>query len=178
MKMRRPLFPFAPLSLFVAMTATAPWWSAPASAQTTIMSTSTVATSTSSTTTTTTTAALVAVQGTVTGGAESVSFSGKAKVNADVVTDPDFGGTPTIVLSIDLSGLSGVGAATRKKYVTADGEIVNRRLAAGDTVQYTFPFYESGASPMSARVGLVSFNLSFDVNTLKLTSASGSVGSP
>ena len=178
MKMRRSLFPSVPLSLIVAMAATAPWWGAPASAQTTISSSTTLATSTSSTTTTTSTAALVAVQGVVTGGAESVSFSGKAKVNADVVTDPDFGGTPTIVLSIDLSGLSGVGAATRKKYVTADGEIVNRRLAAGDTVQYTFPFYEAGAGPLTARVGLVSFNLSFDVNTLKLTSASGSVGSP
>jgi hypothetical protein len=176
MKIQRPLFPAVPLSLFLAMTA--PWWSAPASAQATIMSSTTVATSTSSATTTTSTAALVAVQGTVSGGAESVSFSGKAKVSADVVTDPDFGGTPTVVLSIDLSGLSGVGAATRKKYVTAAGDIVNRRLAAGDTLEYTFPFYESGASPSSARVGLVSFSLSFDVNTLKLTSASGRIGSP
>ncbi len=176
MKMRRSLYPSVPLSLIAA--AAMPWWGAPASAQTTITSSAAVATSTSSTTTTTSTAALVPVAGTVSGGAESVSFSGKAKLSADVVTDPDFGGTPTVVLSIDLSGLSGVGAATRKKYVTADGAIVNRRLAAGDAVQYTFPFYESGASPSSARVGLVSFNLSFDVNTLKLTSASGSVGSP
>jgi len=120
----------------------------------------------------------VPVTGVVTGGAESVSFSGKAIVTANVVTDPDFGSTPTVVLSIDLSGLSGVGASTRKKYVTADGEIVNRRLTAADTVQYNFPFYESGASVLSARVGSASFNLSFDVNTLKLTGATGSIGSP
>jgi hypothetical protein len=72
----------------------------------------------------------VPVTGVVTGGAESVSFSGQAKVSANVVTDPDFGGTPTVMLSIDLSGLSGVGAATSKKYVTADGEILNRGLTA------------------------------------------------
>jgi len=178
MKIRRSFFPSAPVALFLAMTATALWWGAPASAQTTIMSSSTLATSTSSTTTTTSTAALVSVMGTVSGGAESVSFSGQAKVSANVVTDPDFGGTPTIVLSIDLSGLSGIGAASRSKYVTAAGDIVNRRLTAGDTVEYTFPFYQSGASPTSARVGLVSFNLGFDVNTLKLTSASGRIGSP
>jgi hypothetical protein len=177
--MRR--LPLASVGRSVALTiGAALCWTVPAAAQTAaaVSVSTTVSTSTSSATTTTSTSALVPVTGVVTGGAESVSFSGKAKLNADVVTDPDFGGAPTIVLSIDLSGLNGVGAATRKKYVTADGEVVNRRLAAGDIVQYTFPFYESGAGAMSARVGMVQFNLSFDVNTLKLTSASGSVGSP
>ena len=176
MKMRRSLFPSVPLSLFLAMTA--PGWIAPAAAQTALSASTTVATSTSSTTTTTSTSALVPMTGVVTGGAESVSFSGKAIVSANVVTDPDFGSTPAVVLSIDLSGLSGVGASTRKKYVTADGEVVNRRLTAADTVQYNFPFYENGGNAMSARVGSASFNLSFDVNTLTLTGAAGSIGSP
>ena len=183
--MRRLPLASVPRSVALAITA-ALWWTAPADAQTatslstsaTLSASTTVATSTSSATTTTSTSALVPVTGVVTGGAESVSFSGKAKVSASVVTDPDFGGTPIVVLSIDLSGLSGVGAATRKKYVTADGEIVQRGLTAVDTVQYTFPFYESGAGALSAREGSASFNLSFDVNTLKLTGATGSVGSP
>lgn len=183
--MRRLPLVSVPLSVALAISA-ALGWTAPAGAQTatslststTLSASTTVATSTSSATTTTSTSAVVPVTGVVTGGAESVSFSGKAKVSADVVTDPDFGGTPVVVLSIDLSGLNGVGAATRKKYVTADGEIVQRGLTAVDTVQYTFPFYESGAGALSAREGSVSFNLSFDVNTLKLTSATGSIGSP
>jgi hypothetical protein len=184
--MRRLPLASVPLSVALAISA-ALWWTAPADAQTatsvsisttTLSASTTVATSTSSATTTTSTSAVVPVTGVVTGGAESVSFSGKAKVSASVVTDPDFGGTPIVVLSIDLSGLSGVGAATRKKYVTADGEIVQRGLTAADTVQYTFPFYESGAGALSAREGSASFNLSFDVNTLKLTSATGSIGSP
>jgi len=182
--MRRSPFASAPLSVALAI-GTALCWNIPAAAQSQVLSapatmsaSTTVATSTSSTTTTTSTSALVPVSGVVTGGAESVSFSGQAKVSANVVTDPDFGGTPTVILSIDLSGLSGVGASTSKKYITADGEILNRRLTAVDTVQYTFPFYLSGASAMSARVGSASFNLSFDVNTLKLTGVTGSVGSP
>jgi len=184
--MRRLPLASVPLSVALAISA-ALWWTAPADAQTatsvsisttTLSASTTVATSTSSATTTTSTSAVVPVTGVVTGGAESVSFSGKAKVSANVVTDPDFGATPIVVLSIDLSGLSGVGAATRKKYVTADGEIVQRGLTAVDTVQYTFPFYESGAGATSAREGSVSFNLSFDVNTLKLTSATGRIGSP
>ena len=118
------------------------------------------------------------VVGVVTGGPESVTFSGQAKVSADVVTDPDFGGIPTVVLSIDLSSLNGVGASTGATSVTSDQGIVQRRLAAADSVQYTVPFYRSGTSPLAPSVGLASFNFSFDVNTLKLTSVSGSIGSP
>src|SRR5262245_11457775 len=176
MKMRRSQFPSVPLSLFLAMTAL--WW-VPALAQTAAMSASTtVSTSTSSTTSTTSTLAMVPVVGVVTGGAESVRFSGRAKVSADVVTDPDFGGIPTVVLTIDLSGLNGVGASTGATYATSDRAIVQRRLTAADTVQYNFPFYRSGAGAMAPSLGLASFNLSFNVNTLKLTGASGSIGSP
>src|SRR5262245_21101761 len=185
MKMRRSLFPSAPVALFLAMAA--PWWSAPAGAQTTattavsistttLSAATTVSTSTSSTTTTTRNGALVPVVGVVTGGPESVTFSGRAKVKADVVTDPDFGGIPTVVLTIDLSALKGVGASTGAIYATSDQAIVQRQLAAADTVQYSFPFYRSGTSAQS--LGFASFNLSFDVNTLKLTGASGSIGSP
>ena len=114
--MRRSPFASKPLPVALAIS-TALCWTIPAAAQSqalsapaTMSASTTVATSTSSTTTTTSTSALVPVSGVVTGGAESVSFSGQAKVSASVVTDPDFGGTPTVILSIDLSGLSGVGA--------------------------------------------------------------------
>jgi hypothetical protein len=187
--MRRLPLSSVPLSVALAISA-ALWWTAPAGAQTPTVSTSTslsttslsasttVSTSTSSATTTTSTAALVPVRGVVTGGPESVVFSGQAKLSAKVVTDPDFGGTPTVVLSFDLSGLSGVGASTGAKYVTSDGEIVQRGLTAVDMVEYTFPFYRSGTSPMEPSLGLASFNLVFNVNTLKLTAAAGHIGSP
>jgi hypothetical protein len=183
MKMRRSFFP-GPVALFLAMAA--PWWSAPALAQTaavsvsstTLSASTTVSTSTSSATTSTITGALVPVAGVVTGGAESVVFSGHAKLSANVVTDPDFGGIPTVVLTIDLSGLKGVGASTGASYVTSDEAIVQRRLAVADTVEYSFPFNRSGTSALAPSLGLASFNLSFNVTTLKLTAATGSVGSP
>ena len=188
--MRRLPLSSVPVSVALAISA-ALCWTAPAGAQTaTSVSTSTslsttslsasttVATSTSSATTTTSTSAVVPVAGVVTGGPESVLFKGPAKLSASVVTDPDFGGTPTVVLSIDLSNVSGVGASTGAKYVTSDGEIVQRVLTAVDTVQYTFPFYQSGTSPLAPSLGQASFNLGFDVNTLKLIGAAGTIGSP
>ena len=149
-----------------------------ASAQTTISASTTSSTSTSSTTTTTSTSALVTVKGSVVGAPETVNFSGQAKVSTNVVTDPDFGAQPTVVLSIDMTGVVGVGASTGKQYVVSGQETMNRRLNAADLVQVTFPFYQSGASPTTARIGAASFSLGYNVSTLKLTGASGQIGSP
>jgi hypothetical protein len=152
--------------------------SPPVSAQTTISASTTTATSTSSTTTTTSTSALVSVKGALIGTPENVNFSGQAQVKANVVTDPDFGSQPTVVLSIDMSNVTGVGASTGKKYVVSAQETLNRRLNATDLVQVTFPFYASGGSPLASRVGSASFSLGYNVSTLKLTGASGQIASP
>jgi hypothetical protein len=149
-----------------------------ATAQSTIAASTTTATSTSSTTTTTTTSAKVLVKGVVSGAPESVSFSGQAQLSANVVTDPDFGTWPKVLLSIDLGGVTGTGSTTRTKYVIADQKTLTRTLAATDTVQATFPFYPSGGDPNSPRVGQATFSVSFDVNSLRLTGASGSIASP
>lgn len=150
-----------------------------ANAQTTTISASTtLATSTSSTTTTTATSALVMVRGAVIGAPENVNFAGLAQVSTNVVTDPDFGAQPTVVLSIDMSNVAGVGASTGKRYVVSGQETMNRRLNAADLVQVTFPFYPSGGSPMSSRIGSASFSLGFNVGTMKLTGASGQIASP
>ena len=95
-----------------------------------------------------------------------------------MVTDPDFGNPPTVVLSIDLSNVSGVGSSTGKTYVTSSRAILERRLTAADTVQVAFPFFPSGGSAMSARVGMASFNLSYNVNTGMLTGATAGIASP
>jgi len=170
MKTGRLLFTPGVLSLGVAIAASVVPGS-PASAQTATTR------PTPATTTTTSTAALVSVNGIVSGVPESVSFSGQAQLKANVVTDPDFGSPPTLVLSIDLSKVTGVGSSTGKKYVTSNQETLTRRLSAAETLQVTFPFYPSGDSA-SPSVGMASFNLSFDVNTLKLTGASGAIATP
>jgi hypothetical protein len=177
MKKYQSLFTPGAVSLAVAI-AVGALSGSPADAQTTLTPATTSTTSTSSTTTTTTTAALVTVTGIVSGSPESVSFSGQAQLNANVVTDPDFGSTPSVVLSIDLSNITGVGSSTGKRYVIANQEIITRRLAAADTVQMTFPFALTSTSTNPPGLGLASFNLSFDVTTMKLTGASGSIASP
>jgi len=107
---------------------------------------------------------------------ESVTFSGNAVIKANVRDDPDFRTPPIVVLSIDMSGVTGVGATTRKKYVTTNKTIVQRRLRPTDTVDVSFPFWVSGTSaPGSGPVGKLSIALTYDVNTKALTSAAGSV---
>jgi hypothetical protein len=175
MNTRRSLFTRA---LSLAAIASAAMASSPAGAQASLSAATTTATSTSSTTTTTATSASVAVRGIVSGPAESVSFSGQAQLNAQVVTDPDFGNPPTVILSIDLGSVTGVGSLTGKKYVVASKDVLNRRLSPADTVQVNFPFYVSGGSALAPSVGTASFNLRFDTATLKLTGASGAIESP
>jgi len=127
---------------------------------------------------TTATALRVAITGTVSGLPESVSFSGIAHLNANVVTDPDFGAVPTVVLSIDLDKITGIGSSTGKRYVGTSQETLNRRLSAADSVQFTFPFVASGGNAMSPRVGMVSFNLSYNVDTMVLTGATAQILNP
>lgn len=177
MRTRLSLFKPGALSLGIAIVASAVSVS-PANAQTTLTASSTVATSTSSTTTTTVTGASVSIKGIVSGAPEAVAFSGLAQLVANVVTDPDFGSPPIVVLSIDLGGVTGVGRLTGKKYVIADEMVLQRKLGAADAVAATFPFYPSGGSALSPRLGSASFSLSYDVNALKLTGASGAIASP
>ena len=162
MKMRQLLFTPVVVPLFVAILGTLAWGGGPAlAAFTTALS-----------------SALIGIKGTVSGMPESVSFSGQAKINSKMVTDPDFGNPPTVVLSIDLSNVTGVGSSTGKTYVTSSRVILDRRLTAADTVQVPFPFFPSGGSAMPARVGLASFNLSYNVNTGMLTGATAGIASP
>src|SRR5262245_58389822 len=96
---------------------------------------------------------LVPVSGVVTGSPESVTFSGNAKVGTRLAPDPDFG-RPSLVVSIDLTGIAGVGASTRTKYAIGGPEIVQRRLAPSYTVDLTFPFYKNGSTgPTHAHAG-------------------------
>lgn len=110
---------------------------------------------------------------------ETVTFSGKAVVRARVTADPDFRTPDIVVLFIDMSGVSGVGATSKKKYVTSNKTIVQRRLRPSDSVEVSFPFWQSGTSATgSGPAGTVSFALTFDVNTKRLTAAAGSVTGP
>ena len=120
---------------------------------------------------------LVAVSGIVSGTPESVSFSGTAKVATRLAPDPDFG-SPSLVVTIDLTGISGVGSSTRTKYSIGGPEIVQKRLAPSYAVDITFPFYKSGTNGTSdARSGQASFSFNVDSATGAVSSAIGSIAS-
>jgi len=120
-----------------------------------------------------------AVSGTVVGSPESVSFSGSVAVNSKRVSDPDFGGSDVVIVSVDLSGMKGTGLSSGKVYAVSGQEIVQRQLTAADTLLVTFAFSPSGsAMSMSPRIGAAKLALSFDVTTGALTRASAVVSNP
>lgn len=157
MKIRRALLKSGVLAVSAAFAGGALWWeTGPAQAQTLAWNTS-----------------LVSVSGTVSGSPESVKFSGRATVGTRLAPDPDFG-SPSLVVSIDLSSVSGVGSSTRTKYVIGGPEIVQKRLAPSYTVDITFPFYKSGTNGTTgARSGAASFSFSVDGATGAISSAEG-----
>jgi hypothetical protein len=110
------------------------------------------------------------------GQPESVSFSGQVLINSRLVPDPDFG-RPSILLRIDLSGVSGVGSSTRARYVVSNQELVQRRLAGSHVVVINFPFTASDGSG-APQTGVASFTLDFDLNTGAVTTATGTIGTP
>jgi hypothetical protein len=122
---------------------------------------------------------LVPIAGIVSGDGESVSFSGQAQISSRIATDPDFG-RPSLLLTIDLSGVSGVGSATSAKYVVRSLENVQRRVAASHRVEVTFPFTKGNDAGQlnAARSGVASFTLNFNPATGAVTSATGNVSSP
>jgi hypothetical protein len=172
MKMRQALLTPVALAVLAALAG------APAGAQDATTSATMLSEPTTTSSLTTSSASGVSIKGIVSGQPESVSFSGQAQINSRLVRDPDFG-KPILLLTIDLSGVSGVGSSTRAKYVVLSPENVQRHLAASHQVQITFPFMSSKSNDSSsARTGVASFALNFDVNTGAVTSAAANVSSP
>ncbi len=123
-----------------------------------------------------TTTLVIPIAGTVDGLPESVSLSGKVQIQSRMVTDPDFGTPPAVILSIDFLSVFGQGLSTGARYVVAGEQVLRRMLAPSDLVELTFAFFPQGPDgALLARPALASFSMSFDVTTGNLTGATGSV---
>lgn len=160
MKIRRALLKSGVAAVAVAFAGGAAWWAAEPAQAVGVWNTS-----------------IVKIRGTVTDPGESVSFSGDAKVGTRLAPDPDFG-APSLVMSIDLTGISGWGASSEARYVIEGPEIVQKRLAPSYTVDITFPFYRSTSTGSTARTGIASFALNVNTATGAVTSATGSITTP
>ncbi len=132
------------------------------------------------------TIALIPVSGIVTGQPESVKFSGQAQVSSELVLDTSkFNLPPAVILTVDLSGVSGTGSSSGARYTAGgNGTSVYRQLFSTDTVEITFPFTRgtmmsvSSTGMSSLRSGVVTFALSFDTNTGAITKGTATVATP
>jgi len=163
MKIRRSFTPVVWSSLAAILGCLVWWGTTPASAAFTATSSS----------------LLVTVIGTVMGSPEAVDFSGQAQVASKVVTDPDFGGQANVVLTIDLSGVTGVGRQTGAKYGFKGQPLIEiRPLVSSDAVGGTVAFDKIGSMGMSSRLALMSSALNFDTTTRVLSGATISLATP
>ena len=122
---------------------------------------------------------VVPVAGTVQGGAEIVTLSGQARIMSTMVTDPDFGGPPSVVLSINLLNVFGVGQVTGAKYAATGEQRVLRLLRPSDRVDVTFPVSPIGARGIELiRPALLSFTLDFDAGNGQLRRARANISAP
>jgi hypothetical protein len=127
------------------------------------------------------TIALIPVSGIVTGQPESVKFSGQAQVSSELVLDTSkFNLPPAVILTFDLSKVSGTGSSSGAKYTAGgNGTSVYRPLVSNDTVEMTFPFSRGTTMSMSsARSGVASFALSFDMNTGAIANGTANIAGP
>src|SRR5213593_3830162 len=150
MKTRRPMFVHAVIALLVAMLGGLLGDSRPARADSSVA---------------------VAVFGTVDGAPERVYVSGVAQITSRLMkTGAKFNHPRSVMLSIDLHEVSGQGLSTGATYVVTGQDEVLRQLVASDLVEITFPLYpDEPGGFTSARAGLASFTLTFDVSTGALT---------
>lgn len=125
--------------------------------------------------------ALIPVSGIVSVQPESVEFSGQARVLSELVLDTSrFHQRPRVILTIDLSKVSGTGSWTGAKYVAGSHVTsVSKQLVGADTLEITFPFFRSAARESSpAQSGVASFALSFDLDTGAITNGTVTVAAP
>ena len=123
-------------------------------------------------------ATMIAYSGTVDGPPEAVALNGFVRVATQVVRDPDFGKPPIVLLTIDVSGITGVGLVTGAKYVTSGDQQLIRPLVAVDVVDVTFAVFPgTRGGSARARSALASLTLVYDTGSGALTTgaASGTV---
>jgi hypothetical protein len=114
---------------------------------------------------------LAAPKSALIGAPEGVVFSGQAMVKSRRALDPD--GESKLLLSIDMSGITGLGSSGAR-YVLWSRDQVIRPLSATQQIEIVFPFSKTAMDSVSTvRTGVATFALVVDPATGTITSASG-----
>jgi hypothetical protein len=118
---------------------------------------------------------VIPYSGTVDGPPESVFLSGFILIRTVVVTDPDLGRPPIVLLDIDVSNVTGVGVRTGTRYVASGSQNLTRPLVASDAVDVTFAVLpDLPGGPLSARSALASLTLNFNLASRSFVEAAAS----
>ena len=169
---------FTVLSALATMAAVVLWWgSTPAGAAFTATSSSVLVAVGGTATGVSAAAATTTLAAATLAAPEAVAFSGQATVTSKVVTDPDFGGQTNVVLTIDLSKVTGVGQSTGAKYGFEGQPVIQiRPFVASDLVNGTVAFARIGAAGTGgSRVASMSCALTFNTTTKALAKATVSL---
>jgi hypothetical protein len=122
---------------------------------------------------------VVPIAGAVQAGEETIALSGQARVIGTLVSDPDFGGPPSVLLSIHLLNVSGVGQSTGTRYIATGEQRLIRLLRRSDLVEFTFPVIPVGAGGTAlVSPALASFALDFDAGNERLRRATAKFATP
>jgi hypothetical protein len=115
---------------------------------------------------------VVPVSGTVSDDVGSMFLSGQATIESTLIQD-EFGGAPSVILSIHVTNVTGRG-------VSGSGEaVLIRTLAASDTVEVPLLYGTPGAQASGkVRSATATLTLIFDAKTGAALSATGAFASP
>jgi len=105
---------------------------------------------------------------TLKGSTETVSFTGTARLDTQVILDNILGNAPVMEIVVDMSGVTGVGTSTGSTYSISGPAILHRPLSANDLIRVTFPFYR-GSDLFGAETVEATFNCKFDTATGAVT---------
>lgn len=106
----------------------------------------------------------------------SITLTGQVRITSVLATDPDFGGPPSILLTITLLNVTGVRPPAGAKYLARGEDKVIRPLQHSDLVEINFPIFPAGSQgsvsgPALPHSALASFQLTFDVKNGQLKAA-------
>ena len=106
---------------------------------------------------------------------EGLRFSGQAVISSRLASDPDFG-RPSLVLLFDMTGVTGVGAASGLLYRALSQEYVVRPHAMNQNIGFTFPMATDPDAPLaSVRTGDARFVMNVDLATGAVTSVTAAL---